>query len=75
MELRKISFHYLELKAEKDILMEILWIFFNSIIRNFNGTLIKFQIMELKKIRMVTIKMLFLTLIPDNGNKCSFIIS
>ena len=29
MELRKISFHYLELKAEKDILMEIIWIFFN----------------------------------------------
>ena len=27
MELRKISFHYLELKAEKDILMEIIWIF------------------------------------------------
>ena len=46
MELKKISFHYLELKAEKDILMEIIWIFFNSIIQNFNGilTLIKFQL-------------------------------
>ena len=27
MELRKISSHYLELKAEKDISMEIIWIF------------------------------------------------
>ena len=27
MELRKLPFHYLELKAEKDILMEIIWIF------------------------------------------------
>ena len=41
--------------------------FSNSIIQNFNGILIKFQIMELKKIRM--------TLIRDNGKKCSFIIS
>ena len=49
MELRKISSHYLELKAEKDILMDIIWISFNSIIQNFNGILIKFQIMELKK--------------------------
>ena len=59
MELRKISFHYLELKAEKDILMEIIWIFFNSIIQNFNGILITFQIMELKEIRTITIKMSF----------------
>ena len=49
MELKKISFHYLELKAEKDILMEIIWIFFNSIVQNFNGISIKFKIMELKK--------------------------
>ena len=33
--------------------------FFNSIIQNFNGILIKFQTMELKKIRMITIKMSF----------------
>ena len=33
--------------------------FFNSIIQNFNGIFIKFQIMELKKIRMITIKMSF----------------
>ena len=59
MELKKISFHYLELKAEKDILMEIMWTFFDSIIQNFNGILIKFEIMELKKIRMITIKMSF----------------
>ena len=52
---------FFELKAEKDILMEIIiiWIFFNSIIQNSNGILIKFQIMELKKIRMITIKMSF----------------
>ena len=59
MELRKISFHYLELKAEKDILMGIIGIFFNSIIQNFNGILITFQIMELKEIRTITIKMSF----------------
>ena len=59
MELRRISFHYLELNAGKDILMKIMWIFFNSIIQNFNGILIKFQIMELKKIRMITIKTSF----------------
>ena len=59
MELRKISFHYLELNAEKDILMEIIWIVFNSIIQNFNGILVKFQIMRLKKIRMITTKMSF----------------
>ena len=34
-------------------------IFCNSIIQTFNGILIKFQIMELKKIRMITIKMSF----------------
>ena len=50
MELRKISFHYLKLKTEKNILMEIIWIVFNSIIQNFNGILIKFQIMELKNL-------------------------
>ena len=33
--------------------------FFNSITQNFNGILIKFQIIELKKIRMITIKMSF----------------
>ena len=33
--------------------------FFNSIIQNLNGILIKFQIRELKKIRMITIKMPF----------------
>ena len=33
--------------------------FFISIIQNFNGILIKFQIMELKKYRMITIKMSF----------------
>ena len=27
IESRKISFHYLELNAEKNILMEIIWIF------------------------------------------------
>ena len=33
--------------------------FFNSIIQNFNIILIKFQIMELKKIHMITIKLSF----------------
>ena len=33
--------------------------FFSSIIQNFNGILIKFQIMELTKISMITIKMSF----------------
>ena len=35
----------------------IIWIFFNSMFQNFNGILIRFQIMELKKICMITIKM------------------
>ena len=31
--------------------------------------------MEVKKIRMATMKLSFWTLIPDNGKKCAFIIS